>query len=77
MDKKPLRPNGKRARCGPGYEERRLYILVIFMALISYAAYHQPSTLKEIPLTQAIQRANAGKYKKIEVNGDELNITKK
>jgi cell division protease FtsH len=52
-------------------------ILVVLIAFITYAAYHQPSTLQEVPLTQAISDANAGKYKKIEVNGNQLDITLK
>jgi cell division protease FtsH len=77
MDKKPLRPNGKRTGGARGFKNIGFIVLIIFVALISYAAYHQPSTLKEIPVTQAIQQANDGQYKKIIVNGDELNITKK
>jgi cell division protease FtsH len=77
MDKKPLRPNGKRTGGARGFKNIGFIVLIIFVALISYAAYHQPSTLKEIPVTQAIQQANDGQYKKITVNGDELNITKK
>ena len=50
--------------------------LIILIFLVSYAAYRQPNTLKEIPLTTAIQQANSGDYKKIAVNGDELDITK-
>ncbi|HSX43546.1 MAG TPA: ATP-dependent zinc metalloprotease FtsH [Candidatus Saccharimonadales bacterium] len=52
-------------------------ILVVLIALITYAAYHQPSTLHEIPLTKAITQANAGQYKKIDVNGTQLEITPK
>lgn len=51
--------------------------LIILFALIVYAAYRQPSSLKEIPITQAVQQANDGQYQKITVSGDELDITKK
>ncbi len=51
-------------------------ILILF-SLIIYAAYNQPSTLKSIPLTEAINDANSGKYARIVVSGNELNITKK
>jgi cell division protease FtsH len=77
MDKKPLRPNAKRGGTGRGMKNAGFIILVALIALITYAAYHQPSTLKEIPLTQAISDANAGKYKKIEVSGSQLAITPK
>jgi cell division protease FtsH len=77
MDKKPLRPNAKRSTGGRGFRNFGFIALIVLVALISYAAYRQPSTLKEIPLTQAIQQANSGQYKKIEVSGTELDITKK
>jgi cell division protease FtsH len=51
--------------------------LLILIAFISYAAYHQPSTLKEIPISQAVKQANAGDYQKIEVSGSEIDITQK
>jgi cell division protease FtsH len=46
-------------------------------ALILFAAYNQPSSLKEINSTQAIADANAGKYSKISVNGNQMTITPK
>jgi len=77
MDKKPLRPGAKRGSGGRGFKNVGFAALVVVVALISYAAYRQPSTLQEIPITQAIHDANQGQYKKIEVAGDQLNITKK
>lgn len=77
MDKKPLRPNAKRNSGGRGFKNVGFVALLVLVALISYAAYKQPTTLKEIPLTTAINDANAGHYKKIELSGNELDITKK
>jgi len=77
MDKKPLRPNAKRSTGGRGFKNAGFIALIVLVGLISYAAYRQPSTTQEIPLTQAIQQANDGQYKKIVVSGDQLNITKK
>src|ERR1700744_3393717 len=77
MDKKPLRPNAKRSSGGRGFKNAGFVELVVLVALISYAAYRQPSTLTEIPISQAVQQANDGQYQKIEVNGTELDITKK
>ena len=77
MDKKPLRPNTKRGAGGLGFKNFGFGALLLLVVLISYAAYRQPSALKEIPLTQAIQQANEGQYKKIVVSGDQLAITKK
>ena len=77
MDKKSLRPNGKRTAGGRGFKNIGFIALIVLVTLISLAAYRQPSTLKEVPFTQVIQQANKGDYKKIVVNGDELQITKK
>ncbi len=51
--------------------------LIILFGLIITAAYNQPSTIKEISSTKAIQDTNAGKYSSILVNGNELDITAK
>ncbi len=52
-------------------------VLLILIVLIILAATNQPSQLKEVPLTQAVAEANAGKYAKIVVNGNEADITPK
>lgn len=70
-----MRPNTKRGN--RGLKNTGFVALIVLLVLISYAAYRQPSTLKEIPLTQAIAQANAGKYAKIELSGDDLQITQK
>lgn len=78
MDKKPR--NGNRQ---PGGRNRRsmknagFIALLILLGLIIFAAYNQPSTLKEIDSTTAINNANAGKYSKIEVSNNQLTITPK
>jgi cell division protease FtsH len=78
MDNKPLRPsNGKRTPRNKGMKNFGFGALIILLVLISYAAYRQPSSLKEIPISQAVTQANAGDYSKIEVSGDQLTITKK
>ncbi len=51
--------------------------LIILFGLIIFAAYGQPSQLKEVPLSQVVQDANSGQYQKIAVNGNTLTITKK
>jgi cell division protease FtsH len=78
-DKKPFRsgnkkgaPSGKR-----GFKNAGFIALLLLFGLIVYAAYGQPSTLKEVSVTQAITDANAGKYQKIVVSGNELDITPK
>ena len=51
--------------------------LLVLFALIAIAAVNQPSSLKEISSTTAISDTNSGKYSKILVTGNELDITPK
>lgn len=70
-------------RSGPGANRSRTLKNVIFVALlvliglVILAATNQTGSLKEVPLSQAVQQANAGNYREIVVNGNELDITKK
>jgi cell division protease FtsH len=78
MDKKPLRSNRKPDRkSSRGAKNAGFVALLILFGLILFAAYNQPSTLKEVNTTQAISDNNSGKYSKIVVNGNELDITPK
>lgn len=76
MNKKPLpkrgRPDNRR-----GMKNASFAALVVLIVLIIIAATSQPSTLKTIPLTEAISQANSGQYSKILVSGNQLSITKK
>jgi cell division protease FtsH len=78
MDKKPRRPSRK-----PGPANRRgmknagFIGLIVLFGLIIFAASNQPSTLKQISATTAINDTNAGKYSSILVTGNELDITPK
>lgn len=64
--------NGRR-----GFRNVGFVALLILIGLIVFAARDQPSASKTIPLTEAVTQSNQGKYGKIEVSGNELNITKK
>ncbi|MGD0284150.1 MAG: ATP-dependent zinc metalloprotease FtsH [Candidatus Saccharimonadales bacterium] len=79
MDNKPFRPNqGRPSNTNRrGFKNAGFIALVVLLALIIFAAYGQPSSLKNIPLTQAISSANSGKYQEIVVHGNELDITLK
>ena len=77
MDKKPIRPNRNSNNMHRGVKNLGFVLILVLLVLIVMAAYSQPSTLKTIPLTQAISESNAGKYSTITVNGNELDITKK
>ncbi|HVA11070.1 MAG TPA: ATP-dependent zinc metalloprotease FtsH [Candidatus Dormibacteraeota bacterium] len=78
MDRKPHKqgskpsPNNRRSIKNAGF-----VALILLFLLIIYAAYNQPSTLKEISATQAITDNNGGKYSSILVVNNELQITPK
>ena len=76
MDKKPLRPN-RNSNNRRGVKNAGFVAILVLLALIIFTAYNQPSSLKTIPLTQAVAQSNAGKYSNITVNGNELDITEK
>ncbi|HUC87788.1 MAG TPA: ATP-dependent zinc metalloprotease FtsH [Candidatus Binatia bacterium] len=65
-------PNNRRSIKNAGF-----IALIVLFGLIIFAAYNQPSNLTQIPVTQAITANNAGKYSKILVSGNELEITVK
>ncbi len=78
MDNKRFRmnqPGGKGNR--RGLKNIGFVALLILFGLIIFAAYGQPSQLKEVPLSQVVQDANSGQYQKIAVSGNNLTITKK
>jgi cell division protease FtsH len=81
MDKKPLRSNRTNRKPGKnnnrGMKNAAFIALIILFGLIVFAAVNQPSTLKTISSSQAITDTNAGKYSKIVVNHNELDITPK
>lgn len=76
MDKKPLRPKGKSGKASNrGMKNAGFIALIVLFGLIVLAAANQPSTLKTISSTQAIADTNSGKYSKIVVSNNELDIT--
>ncbi len=78
MDRKPRRPNSKKPSPNRRSMKNAGFIaLLILFGLIIFAAANQPSSLKSIPSTTSISDNNAGKYSKIVVNGNELDITPK
>ncbi|HEX7368305.1 MAG TPA: ATP-dependent zinc metalloprotease FtsH [Candidatus Saccharimonadales bacterium] len=76
MDKSPMRGNRPKGS-KKGMKNVGFLALVVLIVLIVVAATNQGSSLKNIPLTQAITDANAGKYSKMVANGNELEITPK
>jgi cell division protease FtsH len=78
MDKKPTRSNRKSGKGNNRNMKNAGFVaLIILFGLIIFAAANQPSNLKTISSSQAIADTNAGKYSKIVVNSNELDITPK
>jgi cell division protease FtsH len=78
MDKKPFRSNkGKNKPGNKGFRNFGFIAILVLCTLIAIAAYRQPNSTKDVPITQAVKEANEGKYEKITVSGNELMITKK
>ena len=78
MEKQPPRhSHGKRGAPQRNGRNIGFIILLIVFAVIIVAAFMQPSKLETIPLSQAVKDANAGKYDKIVVSGQEMTIYKK
>ena len=78
MENKPFRPLSNGTNGGRrGFKNFGFVAIIILLGLIIFAAYGQPASLKEIPITDAVSQANAGQYSYINVNGNELDITLK
>jgi cell division protease FtsH len=77
-NKKGFRSNNTKGGNGRrGFRNAGFVALLILFGLIIFAAYGQPSTLKTIPLSEAVSEANSGQFQKIEVDSNQLTITKK
>lgn len=78
MDKKPFRTNqipgngGKRSFKNIGF-----FALIILTGLIIFSAYSQPTSLKDVPFSEVVSRANNGEISKITIEGNSLEITPK
>ncbi len=77
MDNKPFRPQAGKDSNRRGFKNFGFVALLVLLVLIIVAAYGQSSTLQQIPITQAVSNANAGKYSSMFVNGNEVDITPK
>ena len=77
MDKPRQNRKNQPPQKNRGMKNAGFIAIMVLLALIVYAAYNQPSNLKEVPINEAIASSNAGNYKSIDVKGNELLITKK
>ncbi len=77
-NQKSFRPrNGKGGSSNRGFRNAGFIALLVLLALIVFAAYGQSNTLQTVPITQAVQDGNAGKYQKMEISGNQVDITVK
>lgn len=76
MNKKPSRPPSKNNN-RRGLKNIAFVAILLLFGLIVYAAYNQPSSLKEVPLSETVAQANNGEVKKLTIKGDEIEVTKK
>jgi cell division protease FtsH len=77
MDRKQFRlgdGGGSRGR-NNRFKNAGFIALVVLFGMVVYAAFNQPSQLKEVPFSQVISQANSGKIKQITVNNNELDVT--
>src|SRR5580704_14338519 len=78
MDKGSLRSNRQKSSSNRyGMRNAGFIALIVLLLLVVYSAFNQPSTLKTIPITTAIQNANKGEYSNLAVNNNEVQITVK
>jgi cell division protease FtsH len=77
MDKKPFKGSGTSGKPSRrGWKNFGFVAILILIGVVVYAAYNQPSNLKEIPFSQVVSDANSGKFSKIVVQGtSKLTIT--
>lgn len=79
MDKKPFKIN----QSGGGNKRKKNFrsagfvALLVLFGLILFSANNQPDPLNESSFSDVIRRANNGEIEKIEIAGEQLNITKK
>jgi len=78
MEKKQFRLGGGRGDNPRSRMKNAGFIaLLVLFGLVIWAAFNQPSKLKEVPFSQVISQANEGKLERITIKGNNLEITPK
>ncbi len=75
MKKQPFNQPGNDYSKRRGFKNVGFLALLILIGLILFTAYNQPSKLESVPFSQVIMQANEGEIKRIDVKGNELEIT--
>lgn len=77
MDKKPFKNSkGGSSNRKNSMRSAAFVALIVLFGLIIYSATNQPSPLKETSFSEVVKQANNGEIKRIQIKGDELEITK-
>jgi cell division protease FtsH len=74
---KTFRPSNRGNNNKRSYRSVGFIAIIVIFVLIILSAYNQSGSLKTIPLTQAVNETNSSQYSKLEVSGNEIDITKK
>lgn len=79
MDKKSFKmtqgKGGKNAK-QKGFKNAGFIALLVLFGLIIFSSLNQPDSLKTVPLSDVVRRANSGEVKKLEISGSEIKVTK-
>jgi len=59
------------------FRQSLFWIIIVLGVLISVALFSPSETLKQVPISDVIKRANEGNISKIEIQGNEVTITPK
>lgn len=79
MDKKSFKKINKGGAGGSPKRNMKnagFIALLVLFGLIIFSTTNKPDTLKDVPFSDVIKRANNGEIKKIEISGTELKVTK-
>lgn len=78
MDKSPLgNKKGNDYTRRRGFRSFGFIALIVLIGLVVFAAYRQPTNLKEVPFNEVVNRANKGEIKTITLTGDDMTIVAK
>jgi cell division protease FtsH len=78
MDKKPFQPkSGAPGTSRKSFKNFGFVALVVLIGLIVFASLGQASPLKSVPFSDVIRGANSGQIQEIDIQGNDIQITKK
>lgn len=77
MDRKQFRlgKDGGKSPKKSYFKNAGFIALLVLFGVVIFSALNKPSTLKDVPFSEVVKRANSGEIKRIEITGQELAIT--